>query len=173
MKASLLGFALLVCAGVVTAADPVVAQERPAAVAELTVGWAGFPDDGITVSEGVIGGTARWYVRPRLSVGPELVYINGGDHGHLMLTGNLTWDLRAPATGRSRTITPFVTVGAGLFRTRGTLFTGTVTSHEGAFTAGGGVRAHVADRATVGAEARVGWELHLRITGFIGVCFGK
>ena len=33
---------------------------------------------------------------------------------------------------------------------------------------GGGVRARVSDRVILGAEARVGWETHLRVNGFVG-----
>ena len=44
---------------------------------------------------------------------------------------------------------------------------------EGAFTAGGGVRAFASDRVTVGIDARVGWELHLRVNGFVGVRLGR
>lgn len=58
-----------------------------------------------------------------------------------------------------------------VFQTRESLFTGTFTSSEGAFTAGGGVRL-AAGRVTVGIDARVGWELHLRLNGFIGLRLG-
>ena len=38
---------------------------------------------------------------------------------------------------------------------------------------GGGVRALVGDRVTVGVDARVGWELQLRLNGSIGVRLGR
>ena len=148
------------------------AQDRPGPVAELTAGWVGFADDGV-VSEGLVGGSARWYVHPRISLGPELVHVIGGNHTHLILTGNLTWDLFAPVSGRPRRITPFLVAGGGVFQTRETLFSGSFTSHEGAFTAGGGVRAAVGDRITIGLDTRVGWELHLRVGGSVGIRFGK
>ena len=173
MKPPLLGLALSACVGVATAVQPALAQERPAPVAELSVGWAGFPDDGATVSEAVLGGKARWYVRPRVSLGPEIVYIDGRNHSHVMLTGNVVWDVLAPLNGRPRPVTPFLTIGGGLFQTRGTFFGDAVTSREGAFTAGGGVRAAIGERLTAGAEARVGWETHLRLSGFIGVRLGR
>jgi hypothetical protein len=44
---------------------------------------------------------------------------------------------------------------------------------EGAFTAGGGVRAYLGDRAFVGVDARVGWELHVRINGLVGISLGR
>ncbi|MCC7417412.1 MAG: hypothetical protein IT176_09750 [Acidobacteria bacterium] len=151
-----------------TMVNPAVAQERRSPSAELAAGWVGFADDGI-VSEGLVGVAARWYLSPRISVGPEVVHLSGNSHSHLMVTGNLTWDLLAPAAGRLPRATPFLVAGGGLFRTRETFLAGPFTSSEGAFTAGGGVRAPVGERVTIGIDARVGWELHLRINGSIGV----
>ena len=68
---------------------------------------------------------------------------------------------------------PFVVAGAGLFRTRDTFLHDDFTSTEGAFTAGGGVRAFAGQRVMVGVDARVGWELHLRVNGFVGVRVGR
>src|SRR5262245_19201020 len=151
-----------------TFALPVAAQERPAPAIELGAGALLFPDEGV-VTEGFIGGTGRFYVSPRISLGPEVAYIQGDNHHHLMLTGNVTVDLAAPG----RSVTPFVVAGAGLFRTNETPPAGGPFSHnEGAFTAGGGVRALVGDRVIVGAEARVGWETHVRFNGFVGVRLG-
>jgi hypothetical protein len=90
-----------------------------------------------------------------------------------MVTGNLTWDLLAPTNGRPPSVTPFFVVGGGVFQTRETFFSGTFTSTEGAFTAGGGIRALVGDRVTVSVDARVGWELHLRLNGSIGLRLGR
>jgi hypothetical protein len=146
-------------------ANPVAAQDRLAAVVDLSAGWVGFADDGI-VSETVVGGAGRFYVLPRLSIGPEVLYIGGDNHSHLVATGNLTWDILAH---RSAQITPFVVVGGGLVRTRESFFTGTFTSNEGAFTVGGGVRAPVGERFDIGVDARVGWETHLRVNGFVGI----
>jgi hypothetical protein len=68
---------------------------------------------------------------------------------------------------------PFVVAGGGMFQTRERLFNGTYMSSEGAFTAGGGVRARVADRVTLGFETRMGWEPHIRINGVIGLQLGR
>jgi hypothetical protein len=148
------------------------AQDRPGPAVELAAGWVGFADDGI-VGEGQVGVAARWYLLPRFSAGPEVVYINGDNHSHLMVTGNVTWDVLAPANRRPRAVTPFLVAGSGVFQTREHLFNGTYTSSEGAFTAGGGVRALVADRVTLGLEMRVGWEPHIRINGLIGLQLGR
>ena len=153
-------------------ADLAAAQDRPRPAAEFAAGWVGFADDGI-VSEGLVGGAARWYLLPRISVGPEVIYIPGDNHSHLIVTGNMTFDVFAPASGRPRQVTPFLVLGGGVFQTRESFFTGTFRSTEGAFTGGGGVRAPVSDRVTVGVDMRVGWELHIRVNGSIGLRLGR
>jgi Outer membrane protein beta-barrel domain len=166
----------LVTGALVLLAGPMVglasAQNRPGPTAEFAAGWVGFADDGV-VSESLVGGAVRLYLGPRLSVGPEVVYIHGDNHGHLMVTGNVIWDLLAPTNGRPPSITPFFVVGGGVFQTRERFSSGSFTSSEGAFTAGGGVRAVVRDRVTIGADARIGWELHLRVSGLVGLRLGR
>jgi len=149
-----------------------VAQERPRPAVDLTAGWVGFADDGI-VSEGLVASAVRWYLLPRVSVGPELVYMHGAHHSHLVVTGNVTWDVLAPMNRRPHRATPFLVAGGGVFQTREHFFDGTYTSSEGAFTAGGGVRAFVGDRVTVGLEVRLGWEPHVRINGLVGLQLGR
>lgn len=153
-------------------AHAVNAQGRPSPAAEVAAGWVGFADDGI-VGETLIGGAARVYLLPRLGVGPEVLYLRGQRHSHLVLTGNITWDLFAPTNGRPPAVTPFLVVGAGLFQTRETFPSGDFTSSEGAFTAGGGVRALAGDRVTIGLDARIGWELHMRVNATVGVRLGR
>jgi hypothetical protein len=166
---------VVACTGAVAmltvSAGPAAAQERPAPAVEFAAGALLFPDDGIA-HERFGGGAARFYLTPQIAWGPELAFIHGAHHSHLMLTGNLTCDLVAPAGGRGRILTPFVVVGGGLFQTREHFAVGKFTSSEGAFTAGGGVRASVGNRVTVGVESRVGWELHVRVNGFVGVRLG-
>jgi hypothetical protein len=144
------------------------AQERPAPAAEVAAGALLFADDGV-VTEGFFGGTTRFYVLPRISVGPEIAFIQGQNHSHLMLTGNVTFDFLRPVHGEPRLVTPFAVVGGGLFRTRERFPNEVFTSSDGSFTAGGGVRALVGKYLIVGAEARIGWELHVRLNGMIGV----
>jgi hypothetical protein len=128
----------------------------------LLVGWLAFPDDGV-VNEGTVGAAARHYVTRRISLGPELIVVSGSSHSHTMLTGNVTWDAR----DRARRMVPFLTAGGGFFQTRQVFHPEPYVSYDPAFTAGGGVRANVNRRMTVGAEARIGWELHLRTNGFV------
>lgn len=146
------------------------AQEMPRGAAELSAGWIGFADDGV-VSETPIGGAVRWHVSPRVSVGPEVLWINGSNHSHLALTGNVTFDLLGPTNGHPARVTPFIVLGAGMFQTKESFANDDFTSTEGAFTAGGGIRANPTNRLTVGVDARLGWETHIRINGFVGVRF--
>jgi hypothetical protein len=176
MKTSIMlsTFAVAISMGAL-AACPAAAQEgRPAPVAEFAAGTLLFPDDGELVREGFVGGAVRFHVSPRLSVGPEIAYVQGGNHSHLVLTGNMTFDFIGPAAGREPAVTPFVTAGGGVFSSRGPTFSlGTVIQNEGAFTAGGGVRVRVGDRVYVGGEARLGWETHLRLNALVSVRLGK
>lgn len=149
-------------------AAPAAAQDRPPASIDVAAGWVGFADDGI-VSEAMFGGAARWYVSPRIGLGPEALYIAGENHSHFVLTGNVTFDLLVPANGRPRPVTPFLVIGGGLYQTSETFISETYRSSEGAFTAGGGVRIAASDRVTFGVDARIGWELHLRVNGFVGI----
>ena len=89
-----------------------------------------------------------------------------------MVTGNLTFDLLAPRNGVPR-FTPFIVVGGGLFRTsEGFANRPPFSATEGAFTVGGGIRAPQNDRVGAGIDVCLGWEPHLRITGFVSVRLG-
>ena len=148
------------------------AQERPAPAIDIAAGTYFFADDGI-VSEQFLGGAARFYLRPRVSLGPEVVFIAGESHSHFVLTGNVMFDLLRPTGGRSRAVTPYVVIGGGLYRTNEEFSSSSFASSEGAFTAGGGVRARVSDRVFLGAEARMGWEPHIRLNAVLGVRIGE
>jgi hypothetical protein len=161
----------VVVAALILSALPVSAQDRPSPALDLTAGWIGFADDGV-VSEFPIGGGFRWYLSPRISIGPELIFISGESHSHQVVTGNLTFDVLAPRNGVPR-VTPFIVVGGGMFRTSEEFASGPYSSTEGAFTVGGGIRAPVGDRVAIGADARLGWEAHVRITGFVSVGLGR
>ncbi len=148
------------------------AQDR-APTLELAGGWVGFPDDGATVTEWMVGGSARWLLSPRVGIGPEIVHIGGARHSHLMVTGNLTYEVLAASGALPRPVTAFVVAGVGLFQTRQDFVAGRFTSTEGAFTAGGGLRLAAGERVTYGVDARIGWELHLRLNAFIGLRLGR
>jgi len=163
----------LVVLAVVVASVPRLAgaQERPAPVAEVAAGTFDFPDNG-TDRHGFLGCAVRFYVLHRISIGPEFAYVTGERRSRRMLTGNVTFDLVRPADGQARPFTPFAVVGGGLFQTREEFPREIYTSSEGAFTAGGGVRARITNRVGAGAEARVGWELHIRVNALVTVRLG-
>lgn len=168
---------ILVCLGVAgwlagPLSRPAAAQDLPSPIVEFHVGWAGFADDG-RVDEAIVGGAARLYLSPRVSLGPEVIYFDGTHHTHLAVTGNLTVDLGPRGDGLPRRVVPFFVAGVGLFQTREEFPSGPYTYREGAFTVGGGVRVAAGDRFTLGVDARIGWELHLRMTGVVGVRLGS
>ena len=144
------------------------AQEAHPRAVEFTAGALMFADDGI-VTEGMVGAAARYYVSPRIGFGPEIVFVQGQNHNHVIATGNLTFDFVSSAGGRK--VIPFVVAGGGIFHTRDRAPRGGFNSSEGALTGGGGVRGLIHDRVYIGAEARVGWELHIRLNGIAAWTF--
>ena len=142
------------------------AQDR-AWMAEGTMGYAGFVDEA-TKNYWVIGGGVRRYLTPRLSVGPEVVVMGNSNLARdrlAMATGNVVFDIY-PRTARR--LTPFVVGGFGVFFSREQFQNGPFWSNDPAFTAGGGVRARVGEGVSIGAEYRLGWELHHRLTASAG-----
>jgi hypothetical protein len=161
--------AFLICFVFLWAFPPLSAAQKPAPVLEFSAGPIGFTD----ATETFVSGAARFYVLPRVSVGPELTYINGDGHSHVVVTGNFVFDFLRSEITRPRRVTPFAVVGGGLFQTREQFSFSNFNSTEGAFTAGGGFRTALGSRLTVGAEVRVGWETHVRAGVLIGVKLGK
>ena len=153
-------------------APSVGAQDRPAPAAEFALGAFFFPDDGV-VTERFVGGAVRFYVSPRVSLGPEFAVVDGRNHRHYMATGNVTYDFIAYNASGPPLVTPFVVTGVGIFRTSEEFGRIEPFNHtEGGFTAGGGVRGSAGRHFFFGAEARIGWELHIRANALIGVRFG-
>jgi hypothetical protein len=146
---------------------------KSASVVEVEGGYAGFVDDA-TIDHGVVGVSARYYLTPRVAVGPEFVYMRGPRFDRdIMLTGNLTVDFRRPAGSRPPRVTPYAVVGGGWFHHFDRFRSGPFSSGDSAFTAGGGVRVWASDRVYAGAEYRLGWELHYRVTGQLGLALGS
>jgi hypothetical protein len=151
-------------------ATPAAAQTPQKVAVEFAAGGLFFPDDGV-VTEGFLGGAGRFHVRPRVSIGPEIAFVSGEHHSHFMLTGNVTFDFLGPVNGQPRTVTPFAVIGGGIFQTREEFPTGSFTSADPAFTAGAGVRVRLGRSGFAGVETRIGWELHIRLNGLVGVSF--
>ena len=48
-----------------------LAQDRPAPIVEAVVGWSGFIDEAWDYFT-TVGGGVRWFVTPRLAIGPRV-----------------------------------------------------------------------------------------------------
>ncbi len=142
---------------------------RPTPVVEIAAGWAGFGDEGI-VHHALGGLGARYYLTPRLSIGPELQYMAGPDADRdLVGTVNLVLDFLKPTADRPRRTTPYLLVGGGFFRHTDRFFTENYSTTEGAYTFGLGVRTWVNERVFLGGDARLGWEPHIRLAATVGI----
>lgn len=145
------------------------APEPPRVVAEGALGWAGFGDEGI-IHHTLAGAGVRVSLTPRISVGPEVQYMSGpGSDRDLVLTGNIVVDVLAPTAAKPRRTTPYAVVGGGLFRHANDFAGRTFSSTEGGFTAGIGVRTWFNERVFAAADARLGWEPHVRLAATLGV----
>jgi hypothetical protein len=138
-------------------------------LAEASVGHAAFIDSP-PVPHVVVAAAARVYVAPRLAIGPEVTWMRGpGADRDTFITGNATWDLRAPSSDRG-SVVPYLVGGGGLMRHTGEVGTGLFTSTEATFTAGGGLRLTSRSGWFVAPEVRLGWELHRRVGVVVGCC---
>jgi len=157
----------MTAAVVILGAAEARAQDRPPVAIEGTVGWAGFVDDA-TKEHTVFGGALRVPLTPRTSIGPEFMYMVGPDTDRdTFVIGSIWFDVLSPRPGTY--VTPYFVGGAGFMRHSDEFRGQTFSSGEGAFSAGGGVRAYLGDRLYAGADLRIGWELHLRAAVHVGI----
>jgi len=149
---------LFAAAAALAFATSALAQDRRGS-AEAVGGWVGFVDES-PVNHGIFGGAVKWHPSPRVAIGPEVVYMIGpGSDRDLFVTGNVTFDVFA-----GRPVTPFFVVGGGMMHHTENFGFQKFSSNEGAFTGGGGVRFAIGDRFYIAPEARLGWELHSRLS---------
>jgi hypothetical protein len=162
--------AILVLLSVASTAS---AQSEPRSPrVEGIVGHAAFVDES-PINHFVFGGAVRFPLSPRVSVGPEAVYMIGpGEDRDLFLTGNVWFDFFRPTGNTLRRVTPYLIAGAGLMRHTDEFFRD-FTSNEWAFTGGVGVRIAITDRWYIAPEGRLGWETHSRLTASVGYTFGR
>jgi hypothetical protein len=162
--------AVLVAAAALAGAGEARAQARRPIAIEGTAGWAGFVDDA-TDHHAIVGVAARLPIGRRISVGPEVFVAHGSTDDDTFVLGSVWVDL-GPSP-EVAPVVPYVVLGAGYMRHDQRFGGRHVISGEGSFTAGGGVRGHVNDRLYIGADARIGWELHLRVTAHVGVTWPR
>ena len=148
------------------AAAPARAQQDRRVTVEAQGGYAGFLDDA-TIDHGVIGGSLKVGLTPRMRLGPEVVWMRGPGHDRdLFLTGTLTWDMRDPRP--SPRVVPYLIAGGGVMLHRDRFLLESFSSWEGALTGGAGARIQVTPRLFVAPELRIGWEPHYRVGATIG-----
>jgi hypothetical protein len=162
-------FTLLFClflAAAVSAQPP----ESPSAesgtvLAEGTVGYTGFGDEGL-IHHAAFGGTVRGHVTPRISLAGELSYhIGPGQDRDVMVQGLAYVDFRTPRLGQAGRVEPYVLVGGGLLANS----TGFGSASCLLLTWGGGTRVWVARRAYVTVDARLGWTPNIRVVSGVGI----
>jgi hypothetical protein len=52
------------------------AQQKPRPEVKATAGWVGFIDEN-WIDHKIVGGSARFYLTPRIGVEPEILYMIG------------------------------------------------------------------------------------------------
>ena len=146
---------------------PARAQEGaltpPKVEVKATFGASGFGDE-LDYPHFVAGGSVRFYVTRRLSVGTELLYMrrSRADQDYLF-TPTVAYDLTDP---RQRAV-PYVIGGVGAYQRRGRFTSPPTWSAD----FGGGVKIFLNDRLFIAPEARlgyVGYEATMRGTVSIG-----
>jgi hypothetical protein len=154
-----------------------LAQDKPAPIIEGVLGRSGFIDE-VWDYFTTIGGGVRWFVTPRVAVGPEVAYMTGEFDGleasHLSVTGNVAFDFVRDRDRRR--VVPYIAAGGGYVRQRTTVGRGPdtpglarFTSGEGTMSAGVGARVAIGSRVFIAPEFRLGWEPTTRIAVMFGI----
>jgi hypothetical protein len=140
----------------------IAAAQRPDAEARLTAGWVGFLDEGPD-HHVLAGGAVRYYLTPRLSFEPELMYFAGeNNHWDIALTPNLAFDFRGGGSA-----VPYVVGGVGWMHSKFGRFTTDDVYVSGRF----GVKLFMTPGIYFAPEIGIGWEPHVRISGTVGFRF--
>lgn len=138
--------------------SPLLAQEGRSE-ADVLAGGTWFADDSL-ISHAIVGGTYRWRLSPRLTLGPEATYMIGpGTDRDVMLTGQLTF------VGRAAGLSPFVTAGGGLYHHRSEFLDRRYRSNAGILNFGGGVRVPLTQGWHLAPEFRFGLGSTFRSVG--------
>ena len=157
--------AAVVAAFGVASPDVAVAQSPATPNLTLGVGHADFLDDG-RIGHTSFGVGAEWVVVPRLTLGPEVLYMVGpGDDRDTFVLGVARIGI-LPFTSR---VVPFFTIGAGLISHSDRYGSQSYRSTEGAWIGGGGVRINASSRIFIAPELTIGWEPHIRASVSVGI----
>lgn len=131
----------------------------------VTGGYAGFLDDAV-INHGAFGAGIEWVVASRIAFGPEVLYMVGPRSDRdLFVLGVARFGIRP----FSAAVAPYLVAGAGVVRHSNSFGGRALSSAEGAFIVGGGVRLRASDRVFVAPEVTLGWEPHVRASISVGV----
>ena len=144
-------------------ATSTLAQETPSRLAvDFSGGYAAFVDES-AIGHFTVGGGLRWQLTPKISVGPDVVFMRGpGDDRDIFLTGKVIVDFMP-----NRLVSPFVVADGGAMLHGDQFVTGSFWAREGAISGGGGVRINVSPRLSIAPEFRIGWEPHFRVGAMV------
>jgi len=139
------------------------AQETPSRLAvDISGGKSAFVDD-TPIGQMTIGGGVRWQLTPRVSVGPEVVLMQGpNDLREVFVTGKMIVDFMP-----HRRLSPYLVADAGAMLQGDRFASGPYWSKEGAVSGGGGLRINVTPHVSVAPEVRIGWEPHVRFGAMV------
>jgi len=169
---------VIVAIGTLTPVAAAFAQDRTRPIVEAVVGTSGYVDE-IWDHFFTTGAGVRWFVSPRVAIGPEIVTQRGaGEASNLSVTGNVTYDFVRDAPGRR--VVPYLAAGGGYLRQRTIVGSGPgasvlqpFTSGEGTFSGGIGARIMLGERFFVAPEFRMGWEPEIRFVATLGFRPGR
>ena len=140
--------------------------------AKVFLGSSAFLDEDIPFDHFLLGASMRLYLKDRLSVEPEFLYLKGpGTDRDYLFTGNIAYDIVRWERGSL-----YIIGGAGVLH-HTEKFPGAVEENFAVndWTASGGVGAQIfiSRSVFVTSEFRIGWEPLLRASGGIGFEFGR
>jgi len=175
-------FATVCVIGVLFLAGQVSAQDtlsRPKVDVKIGGGTSTFGDSGDDYRHTVVAGAVRIYVYRRLSIEPEIMYMQRGEHDRdLVFTPHVAFDL---LDSRGRFV-PYVIAGVGVehhrdqftyndFFNGNVLVTRRVSENTISASMGIGAKLYLTDRLFVAPDVRVGLEPTFRATVSVGYTF--
>jgi hypothetical protein len=132
------------------------------------MGFVNFPDESSQYHV-LVEGTARIRIARGLGFAPEFTYMYYSRQDRdLVFLPNVTYEFR-----RGKRVVPYFIGGVGILNHRET-WDHFDWSATGRFISGGfGTKIFLRSRIFAAAEARIGWEPHIRVTGSLGYVLAK
>jgi hypothetical protein len=142
------------------------AQNKPRPEIKATAGWVGFIDES-WINHKIVGGSARFYLTPRVGLEPEVLYMIGpGSDRDVTLIPHVSFDFLV-----REMIRPYVIGGAGWMHHSQKIGPIRFTNNEWVGNGGVGVKFFLTPGLFVAPEFRIGFETILRAAASIGFTF--